>query len=132
MNLNRVTLIGRLGKDPETKEVGSSKVSNFSIGTSERYKDKSGKLIENTEWHNITCWGKLAEIVESYFKKGMLVYIEGKLKTESYEKNGEKRNFTKVVADVVQMLESKKEGGKSETKEEYKNDPIEEQTDLPF
>ena len=130
--VNKVILVGRVGKDPEIKEVGLSKVSNFSIGTSERYKDKSGKLIENTEWHNITCWGKLAEIVENYFKKGMLVYIEGKLKTESYEKNGEKRSFTKVVADVVKMLESKKEGGVRETKEEYKNDPIEEQTDLPF
>ncbi len=124
--VNKVILVGRVGKDPETREVGSSKVSSFSIGTSEKYKDKSGKLIENTEWHNITCWGKLAEIVESYFKKGMLVYIEGKLKTESYEKNGEKRNFTKVVADVVQMLESKKEGG---TREEINSM---EETGLPF
>lgn len=126
--VNKVILIGRVGKNPETKEVGSSKVSNFSIGISERHKDKSGNFVENTEWVNITIWGKLAEIVESYFKKGMLVYIEGKLKTESYEKNGENRSFTKVVADVAQMLERKKE----EVNEGSKNDQLEEQTDLPF
>ena len=113
-DVNKVILIGRIGRDPEVRQVSEKMtVANFSVGTSEKYKDRDGQVVERTEWTTITACGQLAEIVERYFKKGMLVYVEGKLRTESYEKNGEKRNFTKVIADTAQMLERKNEDGTS-------------------
>ncbi len=88
-SLNKVMLIGRLGKDPEIRAISSgAKVANFSIATDESYKDKDGVKHEKTEWHNIVIWRGLAEVVEKYVKKGDLIYIEGKLTTEKYEKDG--------------------------------------------
>ena len=106
--LNRVQLIGRLGKDPESKYTPTGKkVTHFSIAVSEHWKS-GGENKERTEWVNIEAWGRLGEVCQEYLKKGSLVYIEGRLKTEKYEdKEGETRYFTKVVALTLQFLDKK-------------------------
>ncbi len=107
-SLNKVTLIGRLGQDPEIREVGMSKVANFSVATDESYTDKSGNKVEKTEWHRIVMWNKPAETAERYLKKGSLVYIEGKLETRSWENDsGEKRYATEVKSFSFQMLDNR-------------------------
>ncbi|RLD26272.1 MAG: single-stranded DNA-binding protein [Bacteroidetes bacterium] len=110
--LNKVQLIGNLGKDPEIKEFeNGNKVANFSIATSESYKNKSGERVTNTEWHNVTVFGNLVDIIEKYVKKGSKIYIEGKLKTRSWEKDGEKKYITEIVLEQFRggmvMLDSK-------------------------
>lgn len=107
--LNRVQLIGRLGKDPESKFTPSGKkVAHFSVAISNRWKSKDGESKEYTEWVNIEAWGRLGEVCQEYLKKGSLVYIEGRLKTEKYEdKEGETRYYTKVVALTLQFLDKK-------------------------
>ncbi len=111
-SLNKVMLIGRLGKDPEIRAISSgAKVANFSIATDESYKDKDGVKHEKTEWHNIVIWRGLAEVVEKYVKKGDLIYIEGKLTTEKYEKDGVTKYTTKIVADQMTMLGGKRDSG---------------------
>ena len=105
MSVNRVILDGHVGKDPEVKHLdGGVKVAKFSLATNETYKDKDGKSVTNTEWHNIVVWRGLAETVEKYVKSGKLLYIEGKLKTESYEKDGVKRYTTNVVCENFRFL----------------------------
>ncbi|MBQ6072132.1 MAG: single-stranded DNA-binding protein [Bacteroidales bacterium] len=109
--VNKVILIGRLGKDPDmrTFETGSKRAS-FTMATSEIYKDKNGNRIENTEWHNIVCWRNLAEKAEQYLTKGKLIYLEGKLRTRSWDENGSKRYITEIEASTFTMLGSKNEG----------------------
>ena len=109
--LNRVQLIGRLGKDPETRFTpNGKKVANFSLAVGERWKTTGGEAKENTEWFNIEAWGRLGEICQQYLQKGRLVLIEGRLKTDRYEdKSGETKYFTKVVALMMQMLDRKPE-----------------------
>jgi single-strand DNA-binding protein len=104
--LNRVQLIGRLGKDPETRLIPSGKkVAHFSLAVSQRWKKSDGSTKENTEWFNVEAWGRLGEVCQQYLHKGSLVFIEGRLKTDKYEdKSGETRYFTKVVANSIQML----------------------------
>ena len=105
--VNKVILVGRLGRDPETRYTGSGQaVSNFSIATDEQWKDRnSGEKREKTTWHKIVAWGKLAEIVQQYVTKGQLVYIEGKLSNSEWEdKDKIKRYKTEVVADTLRML----------------------------
>ena len=109
--VNKVILIGNLGKDPETRVTpeGTS-ITKFSIATSESWKDKkTGQLVENTEWHNITTFGRLAEIVNQYVKKGAKVYIEGKLKTDKWKdkESGKDVYKTGIVANELQILSSK-------------------------
>ncbi len=105
--LNRVQLIGRLGKDPESRNTPSGRqVTNFSLAVSQRWKSK-GEMQESTEWVNIEAWGRLAEISQEYLKKGSLVYLEGRLKTDRYEDKGETKYFTKVVTTLMQMLDKK-------------------------
>jgi len=107
-SLNKVILIGRLGQNPEVREVGTSKVANFSIATDESYTDRSGNKVEKTEWHRIVMWNKAAENAEAYLKKGSLVYIEGKLETRSWENDaGEKRYSTEIKSFSFQMLDNK-------------------------
>ena len=111
--LNRVTLIGRLGKDPEVRrlETGAA-VAKFSLATSETYKDKDGNKVDTTEWHNIVVWRTQAEIAEKYLKKGMLVYVEGKLTYREYtDKDNVKKYFTEIVGNNFQMLERREGGG---------------------
>jgi single-strand DNA-binding protein len=106
-SLNKVMLIGNLGKDPELKYTPSGvAVATFSIATSEQWKDQEGNAQERTEWHNIVAWRKLAEIVGEYLKKGKKIYLEGKLQTRNYEKDGVKRYVTEIVADQIIMLDS--------------------------
>ena len=110
-SLNRVTLIGRLGKDPETRTIPTGKkVAHFSLAVSERWKSAQGENKENTEWVNVEAWARLGEICQQYLHKGKLIYLEGRLKTDKYEdKSGETKYFTKVVATSMQMLDRKPE-----------------------
>jgi single-strand DNA-binding protein len=113
MAVNKFIGIGNLGKDPEMRFMPDGKaVTNFSIAISERYKDKSGESKEVTEWVNIAFFGKLAEIAGEYLKKGSKVYIEGKMKTEKYSKDGVDRYTTKIIGDKMEMLSGKTEGEK--------------------
>ena len=106
--VNKVILIGRLGKDPEVRHNDSGTiVANFPIATSETYKDAKGEKKETTDWHNIVMWNQIAEIAEKYLKKGSLVYLEGKLKTRSWEKDGVTRYMTEVICNNMQMLGTK-------------------------
>lgn len=99
-SLNKVILIGRLGRDPEiTYTPKGTAVVKFSIATNEYYKDDKGEKKELTDWHNIEIWGKMAETAKTYLEKGSLAYFEGKLKTDVWEKDREKKYFTKVVVD---------------------------------
>jgi single-strand DNA-binding protein len=106
--LNRVQLIGRLGKDPESKFTSTGKmVAHFSVAVSNRWKSKEGESKEYTEWVNVEAWGRLGEVCQEYLKKGSLVYLEGRLKTDRYEADGENKYYTKVVALAMQMLDRK-------------------------
>ena len=103
--LNRVQLIGRLGRDPESKYTPTGKgVTDFPIAVSNHWKTREGEARESTEWVNIETWERLAEICDEYLAKGSLVYVEGRLKTDRYEEKGEIKYFTKVVAQTVQFL----------------------------
>jgi len=113
MSVNKVILVGRLGKDPETRFTGSGQaVCNFSMATDETYRDRAGTRQKRTEWHRIVLWGKLAEIAQQYLKKGMLVYIEGRIQTRQWEdkQTGQKRTSTEIVANGMKMLTSRAEG----------------------
>ena len=112
-SVNKVILIGNLGKDPEVRHLESGAVvANFSLATSESYKDKnSGELITNTDWHNIVVWRGLAEVAEKYAKKGDKIYIEGKLKSRSYQdQDGVTKYITEILADNLVLL-GRQEGG---------------------
>jgi single-strand DNA-binding protein len=106
--LNRVQLIGRLGKDPETRFTPTGKkVCQFTVAVDRRWKGAEGEMKEATDWFNIEAWGRMGEICQEYLGKGRLVFLEGRLKTDQYEKDGEKRYFTKVVLQHMQQLERK-------------------------
>ena len=111
--INKVILIGNLGRDPETRySQGGSAVTNFSVATSESWRDRqSGEQQERTEWHNVVCFARLAEIAGEYLRKGSKVYIEGSLRTSSWEQDGQKRYRTEVMARELQMLDSRGGGG---------------------
>lgn len=105
--LNRVQLIGRLGKDPSSRFTTTGKqVTTFSVAVSNRWKSQ-GETKEYTEWINVEAWGRLGEVCQEYLKKGSLIYLEGRLKTDKYEEGGESRFYTKVVALMMQMLDKK-------------------------
>ncbi len=110
--LNKVQLIGNLGKDPEIRFTPEGKqVASFSMAVNRSFKNKDGESIEDTQWFNIEAWTGLAKVVEDHLKKGDRIYIEGCLKTESYEKDGETKYFTKVVIKDMIMLGSSRNGG---------------------
>ncbi|PKV62510.1 single-stranded DNA-binding protein [Pontibacter ramchanderi] len=115
-SVNKVILIGNLGKDPEVRHLeGGVAVARFPIATSETFKDKNGERQERTEWHNIVLWRGLAEVAEKYLRKGQSVFIEGKIRTNSYQdKEGVQRYSTEIVADNMTML-SAREGGNGGT-----------------
>lgn len=106
MSVNKVILVGNVGKDPETRHLeGGNTVSKFSLATSEVYKNKEGEKITNTEWHNIVLWKGLAEIAEKYVKKGSQVYIEGRIRTRSYnDQDNKTRYVTEIIGDSMQLL----------------------------
>ena len=104
--LNKVTIIGRLGRDPETRYLtNGDAVCNFSIATSESWKDQSGQKQERTEWHNITLYRRLAEIAGQYLKKGSLIYLEGKIQSRKYtDKQGGERTAYEIIGNEMKML----------------------------
>ncbi len=144
--INKVILIGNLGKDPEVRHLPSgSSVASFPLATTESFKDKNGNKVDQTEWHNIEVWDGLAKIAEQYLKKGMTVFVEGKIRTENWDdKDGNKRYTTKIRAVNFQMLGGRPEGangGYSNTGAGQSSSPISEpiamngsaaEDDLPF
>jgi single-strand DNA-binding protein len=125
-SLNRVQLIGRLGKDPETRYTPTGKkVTTFSVAVGKKWRSAEGEQKEATDWFNIEAWGRMGEISQSYLGKGRLVFIEGRLQTDQYEQDGEKRYFTKVVVQNLQILDRKQE------EEEFISDPVDEE-EFPF
>tara|TARA_B110000014_G_scaffold166195_1_gene117598 strand:+ start:216 stop:629 length:414 start_codon:yes stop_codon:yes gene_type:complete len=134
--VNKAILLGNLGKDPEIRKLDDGRaVANFSIATSETYKNKSGEKVTNTEWHNVVLWTPLAEIAQSYLKKGSQVYIEGKISNRSYEdKEGVKKYISEIVGRDIRLLGRAPESSgnepssssSQETKESVQED------DLPF
>ena len=104
--INKVTLIGHLGKDPEVRYLEKDRVfANLTLATNERYNDRNGNRVETTEWHNLEMWDGLAKVAEKYLKKGSLVYVEGKLKTEEWEKDGIKRYTTRIRVTTMNMMD---------------------------
>lgn len=106
MSLNKVILIGNVGKDPLVKHLESGTVTaSFTLATSEKYKDRNGTLQTNTEWHNIVCWRSLAEIAEKYIRKGSQIYVEGKLQSRSWkDQNDQERNTIEIIASSIVLL----------------------------
>lgn len=112
--INKVILVGRLGRDPEIRSTPQGNtVAKFTLATDERFTDRAGEKQERTEWHNIIAWGKLGEICGQYLKKGKLVYIEGSIRTDSWDdkESGQKKYRTEIVANTMKMLDRREEGG---------------------
>ena len=106
--VNKVILVGNVGNDPDCREGGNSPIANLSIATSETWKDKNtGEQQERTEWHRVVFFNRLAEVVRDYVKKGTKIYLEGRLQTRSYEQDGVQKYSTEIVANEMQMLDSK-------------------------
>lgn len=140
MSINKVILVGNVGQDPNVRAVqGGTKVANLTLATTEKFKDK-----EETEWHNVTVWNNQAEVVEKYVQKGTQLYVEGRIKTEKYTKDGQERSIVKIVATTIQLL-GKKEGASAPAtapespapRTTYKSTPIpsageDDGDDLPF
>lgn len=129
--VNKVILVGRLGKDPEVRHLeNGATVANFSMATSETYKDRqTGERREQTEWHNVVLWRGLAEVAEKYVKKGDMIYVEGKLRTRSWEKDGVTRYTTEVVGDNMTMLGGG--GGSSQGGDYASSQPAQQQESAP-
>ncbi len=109
--INKVILVGNVGKDPEVKYLeGGIAVAKFPLATTEVYKNKEGQRVENTEWHNIVMWRGLAEVAEKYVRKGKQLYIEGRIKTRQYGEENAKKYFTEILADTMTMLGTKGDG----------------------
>lgn len=114
--INKVILIGNLGQDPDVRTTGSgASVANLRIATSERRKDRDGNWADHVEWHSVVAFGKTAENAGRFLKKGRQVYVEGRLQTRKWEKDGETRYSTEVVVDTLKFLGSKSEGGGSQS-----------------
>jgi single-strand DNA-binding protein len=111
-SVNKVILIGHLGKDPEVRHLeGGNSVANFTMATNEYYKDKQGTRVERTEWHNIAAWRNLAELAEKYLRKGHQVYVEGRIRTRQYQdKDNQTRYITEIVAEEISMLGNGRSG----------------------
>ena len=112
MSVNKVILVGRLGRDPETRYTGGGQaVANFSLATDESYKDRNGERQKRTEWHKIVVWGKQAEIAQQYLKKGSLIFVEGRIQSREWQdKEGQKRTSFEIVANNFRMLGGRAEG----------------------
>ena len=139
MAINKAIIIGHCGSDPEVRTLQSGeKVAGIRVATTEKFKDQSGNLVENTEWHRVELWGRLAEIAEQYVKKGDQIYIEGKIKTDKYtDAQGVEKYATKIRATSLQMLNKKL--GNGEAKNSVQNPAtgvrtpaVSDDEDLPF
>ena len=125
MSINKVILVGNVGKDPEIRHLDSGvAVANFPLATSESYTARNGDKVTSTEWHNIVLWRGLAEVAEKYVTKGRQLYIEGRIKSRSYDdKDGNRRYITEIVADVMQMLGNRQDNQQNDKQEsQYGND----------
>lgn len=141
--MNKVMLIGNVGKEPDVRHLeGGAVVASFSLATNKTYRNKSGEKVQETEWHNLVCWNKTAEICEKYVKKGDKLYVEGELRTRDWEdKEGNKRYTTEIVFFQMEMLGSTNERSDNERRSDSHSAPASEQTsvdvteeedDLPF
>lgn len=139
--INKVILIGNLGRDPEVMTFDNGvKKASFSLATTESYKNREGNRVEQTEWHNIVLWRGLAEVAEKYLQKGSQVYVEGKLKTRSYEQDGIKKYVTEIFGDNMTMLGRREGGNNGESQQKPTSQPQASQDsvveapddDLPF
>ncbi len=139
--VNKVILVGNLGRDPELRSTPSGQsVASFSMATTRKWRDRDGNRQEQTEWHNIVCWGRQAEIAGQYLNKGKQIYVEGRLQTRSWEdkQSGEKKYRTEIVCDNFQMLGSRGDsgggqggyGGGSSAPSQPASDPVDD--DIPF
>lgn len=118
-SLNRVQLIGRVGREPESKTTPNDRtVCTFTLAVDRRWKDRSGEVKKETDWFNMEAWGKTADICEKYAQKGRLVFIEGQLRTQKYESNGETKYFTKTIIDNIQFLDWREEEPEMDVVEE--------------
>jgi single-strand DNA-binding protein len=125
--VNKIILVGTVGQDPTINKAGETKVANLSLATSEKYTKKNGEKVDTTEWHRLTLWSGLADIVEKYVKKGSKLYAEGKVQTRKYtDKEGNERSITEVICDKITLLDSK-------PTDKAKTESVEVSTDdLPF
>ena len=123
MSLNKVMLIGNVGKDPEVRYLesnpqnpsGNTKVASFPLATSERYRDRNGEIRENTEWHNLVLWRNNADVAEKYIHKGSQIFVEGRLRTRQWtDQTGNKRYTTEVVVDTLQLLGKRPDGDQNQ------------------
>ncbi len=145
--VNKVILVGHLGQDPEVKYLDQNRVvANLTLATNERYTDRNGNKVEQTEWHNLEMWDGLAKVAEKYLRKGSLVYVEGKIKTEEWEKDGQKRRTTRIRVNTMNMLDragdtgvraANEDRGSAQDVEAHNDAQIEkmvegEEDDLPF
>lgn len=129
--LNKVILIGNVGKDPETRKFADTMVCNLTLATTEKFKDKDGNLKDATEWHNLQIWGKLGEIAEKYVKKGSQIYVEGKIKQRAYEtEKGQKKYITEIIVNELKLI-GKKEPT-SANNAQVEGVPVNVESDLPF
>ena len=134
-SVNRVQIIGNLGRDPEVRYINDTPVANFSVATTEKWKDKqTGEWQEKTEWHRIVAWRYLAERVEKFLRKGKQVYVEGKLETRKWEKDGEDKYTTEIIARDIQLLGRKDEDEQAQDSKPATNyaPSVDEDDSLPF
>lgn len=128
--MNRIQLMGRLGNDPETRQVNETSVTSFSLATTQKYKDK-----ETTQWHRVTAWGKQGEVIAKYVKKGQRLLLEGRVEYQEYEKDGVKRQSTNIVLESFHFIESSSNGGDA-SNEKPQTPTVDNSThnddDLPF
>lgn len=128
--MNKVILIGRVGKDPQTRSVNEKTVANITLATSKSYKNSTGERVTNTEWHRLTAWPPIADIFEKYVKKGDQIAVEGEIQTRSYDDNeGVKRHVTEIIVRNLELLGGNKSDNKSDGKSETKHS---DQDQLPF
>ena len=134
MSVNKVILVGNLGKDVDLRYTpDGTAVANFSLATSEKWKDKQGQQQKKTEWHNIVIWRQLAEICGKYLQKGSQVYLEGKITTRSYDdRDGVKKYFTEIVCDQMKMLGSAPDRQASNQQPSQPEKPFNPDDDIPF
>lgn len=128
--VNKVILVGQLGKDAETRDVGDSTVTSFSLATNRSWKDASGEWKNETDWHNVQAW-KLSDFIKNALVKGAKVYVEGSIRTRSYEKDGEKKYITEITAFSIIPLD-KRESAPSNNNQAYNQEVNQDSSDLPF
>lgn len=133
MSVNKVILVGNVGREVELRHTPAGvAVARFSVATNERWKDKNGQRQEHTEWHTVVVWGRLAEFCQQYITKGRQVYVEGSLRTRTYDdERGNRRYFTEIRAQAIQLLGRREEGAEAAAPEEEGFSP-EGEADIPF